>query len=686
MTDPASIAVEIPLAQDDALELDAQIPKLPFEKRLDIAIDHVEYSVPIVIKKKLVGKPVLRGVSCVFPAGKLTAILGASGAGKTSLLNVIAGEVKKGSIQGKMLLNGQPSTGAEIKRVSAFVQQDDVILGTMTVREAIFMSARLRLPESLTDAEREAKVDETIAMLGLGACQGNAIGSVGQKSISGGERKRVALAMELITNPACIFADEPTSGLDAASAHSVVEVLHDLAASGRTTVCTIHQPSSEVFALFDNLLLLADGQVMYYGPAADSVSYFTRAGYPVPQFSNPADYFFYAILNTSKKMRTITAPAAGAAAAARHDGPYAPGERIHRLLEVWARSPECATVADRVMNPTRSDGITKDSFKYRSGFVTQMQVLLPRAAKNAFRNPLMVRTKLAQTLFLHVLLGLIYLNVPSRGFSSQTQDRSGVLFFIPVQQVMSNAIGTLSVFTSEKNVFEREHGAGYYSLPAFFFSKLLVELPFQVIFPVLGTAILYPMVGLQGSFWKFCIAAAFAVASALSGTAIGTLASCAFDELSVSLAIVPLAMIPLNVPLFLFSMIFSGLFVNTGDMAAYLDWIKWISPMHYGFTGLVKNEFDGLTICPKTTDPLPIQKAGCIPGSAVITQLGLDNQGDTLMNFLVLIALWAVLLVLSFLALWRLVRSAKRADFEGTKKGGVSKNGSVEAPVSVVIA
>jgi ABC-type multidrug transport system ATPase subunit len=149
-----------------------------------------------------------------------------------------------------------------MRKMSAFVFQDDVILSTMTVREAILLSARLRLPGAMPLAEKRARVEKVIYLMHLERCADTVIGSATDKGgISGGERKRTSIGMELITNPPVLFLDEPTTGLDTYTAFSIMDTLRQLAASGRTVVATIHQPSSDMFHLFDDLLILAHGQV-----------------------------------------------------------------------------------------------------------------------------------------------------------------------------------------------------------------------------------------------------------------------------------------------------------------------------------------------------------------------------------------------------------------------------------------
>ncbi|KAI9159194.1 hypothetical protein H9P43_008531 [Blastocladiella emersonii ATCC 22665] len=620
------------------------IPELPVENRINIAFDELGFTIKIGSGKKAYDREVLKGIASSFKAGRLTVIIGASGSGKTSLLNAIAGEAKIGAISGNLYLNGKRSTGAEIKRVSAFVHQEDVILGTQTVLEAVTMAAKLRLPHDMPEAERMRRVDETISMLGLDKCKHSLIGTATMKGISGGEKKRVSMAMELISNPPAIFLDESTSGLDCFNAWSVVRLLKDLAISGRTVVATLHQPSSEIFHMVDDLCIVSQGEIMYYGPAEESVPYFARAGYACPQYSNPADYFFMDILNTTS--------------AGSGTGPYSPEDRIPRLLEAWKASSENAAVLKEIAQPPRSDGITRASFKYVPRFTEQFAVLLGRAGKNAFRNKLIIKAKLGQSLFMAVLLGLLYLNIPGRKAATQIQDRSGVLFFLAVNQVMGGAMGILSVFSAEKQVFQREYGAGYYRLPAFFFSKMAVEFPFQLAMPALLVAILYWMVGLQNDAGKFIITIVVTIAMALCGTAIGTLAACAFDDLSVALTIVPLLLLPL--------MLVSGLFAS--KLPAFIDWLKYLSPMKFGFTALVKNEFSGLVICPTADDTPQARARGCTAGEDVITNLNLDDQGSVVVNLIVMFALWAGLLILSYLALWRVVSSAKNIDFSAPDK------------------
>jgi len=262
------------------------------------------------------------------------------------LLNVLAGEVQNNSqVSGSVLVNGQLFNGKKMKNLSGFVFQDDLILATMTVRKAIAMSAQLRLPQSVSPQEKAKRVKDVIEILHLEKCVDTIVGSTLVKGISGGERKRTSMAMEMVINPSVLYLDEPTSGLDTYTAYSVISSLSDLAAQGRTVIATIHQPSSEIFHMFDDLLLLAEGEVMYYGKANEVVSYFAIRGYQCPQYSNPADFVFMSILNNTEEGTLKTAGLASETSA----------ERISRLLQSWKDSDENKKLLKDVEAPLNDD-------------------------------------------------------------------------------------------------------------------------------------------------------------------------------------------------------------------------------------------------------------------------------------------------------------------------------------------
>ena len=370
-------------------------------------------------------KTVLHELNGIFEAGKLTAIMGSSGAGKTSLLNAVGGEAAGGSLSGRITINGQGISTEVMRRLRGFVFQDDVMMGTMTVREAITMSARLRLPEDVPLAQKLERVEQVMQILHLEQCGDTVMGYSEASNISGGERKRVGIAMELVTNPSILFLDEPTSGLDTFTAYTVCRTLKDLALAGRTVVATIHQPSSDVFHMFDNLLLLAKGRIMYQGPAPDAVDYFGQRGFPCPHHTNPADHIFMRILNdqdaTSAASREesqalvmntlhpflrVNICDACVSMYACRDEREVPQALVMKMLDEYAASEHALSIDARCRTP--GPGVDVASVQTVAGLQTQIRVLFARSKNNVLRNRMILRAKIGQCIFFGLLVGLIW--------------------------------------------------------------------------------------------------------------------------------------------------------------------------------------------------------------------------------------------------------------------------------------
>lgn len=241
----------------------------------------------------LKGKEILSDISGIAHPGQITAIMGASGAGKSTFLDILARKNKRGNALGSMYINGEKILDTEYRNVIGYVDQEDTLLPTLTVYETILTSALLRLPADMGISVKEQRVDEVIQQLGIYHIKDQIIGSEegNGRGISGGEKRRVGIACELVTSPSILFLDEPTSGLDAFNAFNVVDCLVTLAKTyNRTVVFTIHQPRSNIVALFDQLILLAKGRTVYSGPFSSCQPYFDHIGYSCPQGFNIADY------------------------------------------------------------------------------------------------------------------------------------------------------------------------------------------------------------------------------------------------------------------------------------------------------------------------------------------------------------------------------------------------------------
>jgi len=251
------------------------------------------------------------------------------------------------------------------------------------------------------------------------------------------------------------------------------------------------------------------------------------------------------------------------------------------------------------------------------------------------------------------VIGLIYLQLSrdQRG----VQNREGALFFLAVNGMMTSIMGVLTTFSSEKLVFIREYGSGMYRLPAYFLSRIAMELPFRALFPLLGASISYWLVGFQTSGSRFIIYAILLTVLENCGAAIGIMVACVFQDIAVALAVVPVFILPL--------MIFSGYFANADSLPVFLGWIKWLSPVKYTFVGLVKNEFKDLSFyCTNgqySTSPTGDQTCPYTHGEQVITVLGFDNQLTIAENIIILCCLYVGFLGFAYFAIWRQLKKRR---------------------------
>uniref|UniRef100_A0A7N6BQ68 ABC transporter domain-containing protein n=1 Tax=Anabas testudineus TaxID=64144 RepID=A0A7N6BQ68_ANATE len=424
--------------------------------------------------KKAATKDILIDLNGIMKPG-LNAIMGATGSGKSSFLDVLAARKDPAGLTGEVLIDGAPQP-PNFKCLSGYVVQDDVVMGTLTVRENLSFSAALRLPSTISQQEKEQKVDKLIQELGLTRVANSRVGTQLIRGVSGGERKRTNIGMELIIDPPVLFLDEPTTGLDASTANSVLLLLKRMARNGRTIILSIHQPRYSIYRLFDSLTLLVHGKLVYHGPAQTALEYFSDIGYTCEPHNNPADFFLDVINGDSISVALSKMEAEGT--------------RLDKLVEEYINCYHYKQTKAELGDQPLTLTIT-----YNTSFLTQFRWVLKRTFKNIMLNPQTSIAQVAVTLFLALVVGAIFFDV--KNDSSGIQNRFGALFFIVVNQCFSS-LSSAELFISERKLFIHEYISGYYRLSVYFLSKILSDIiTLRTIPAMVFTCVAYFMIGLK---------------------------------------------------------------------------------------------------------------------------------------------------------------------------------------------
>lgn len=342
-----------------------------------------------VFTKSKTEKALLHNVDGYVKKGQLLGILGPSGAGKSTLVDILAGKSKSGKISGEVLVDGRHVRASELRRFVGFVDQEDVLPSTQTIREALVFSAQLKLPESVTMAEKNQRVDEVLELLRLEHVADQRIGSITTRGISGGEKRRLSIGLELLAAPAILVLDEPTSGLDSVSAKNVIEQLRTLSRSKykTTIIMTIHQPRADVYSLLDKVLLLAEGKELYSGDGQKAEAFFDKKGIKCPDHYNIADHLLD-IASTKEIVQKLDKPAkekssSESVKSRSSTSSKRGGAGGATILSTAANEDEEEKIPDTAPVERTAKG---DAPIYAASFLTQFEALAVREWRNLLRS------------------------------------------------------------------------------------------------------------------------------------------------------------------------------------------------------------------------------------------------------------------------------------------------------------
>uniref|UniRef100_A0A3Q0SFQ5 ABC-type xenobiotic transporter n=1 Tax=Amphilophus citrinellus TaxID=61819 RepID=A0A3Q0SFQ5_AMPCI len=532
-----------------------------------VSFHNIQYRVHqksgFLCKRKILSKEILVDLNGIMRPG-LNAILGPTGSGKSSFLDILAARKDPAGLSGEVLIDGAPQP-PNFKCLSGYVVQEDVVMGTLTVRENLRFSAALRLHISVPQSEKEARVNHLIKELGLTKVADSKISGVFFGLC-------VLMHFQMFQETRFCRLSTTLSSVDILL-YCVFVCFFRMTSRGRTIIMSIHQPRYSIYRLFDTLTLLVGGKMVYHGPAPNALDYFANIGYPCEPHNNPAD-FFLDVINGDFTATAMTKV---------HGSEDLDFEELsssrqsieERLVDEYRNSNYCSDTQaelERIVKDKRCESPPKSrTITYNSSFLHQLRWVLQRTFQNLMLNPQTSVAQLGVNVFLALIVGAIFFGV--KDDQSGIQNRMGALFFITTNQCFST-VSAAELFIIERKLFVHEYISGYYRVSVYFLSKILSDIALRTVTSVIFSCVVYFLIGLKSTAEAFFV-------FMLTVTLVAYTATAMTMAISADQSVVALANILMTIT-FVFMMIFSGLLVNLPSIKDWLAWLKYFSIPRYG--------------------------------------------------------------------------------------------------------
>ncbi|KAH8413079.1 hypothetical protein KR009_007815 [Drosophila setifemur] len=581
-SDINAISLELPDHSEDLQSVNG-LKYLPSWPAVNLHFSELGYEVPDQANAGAT-KRILSGVHGEFRSHELTAIMGPSGAGKTTLLNLLAG-FGAASDSGEILVNGNPRDMRVFRKMSRYIMQTDVLDPQFSVHEMMLLAANLKLGNELNAKQKLEVIDEILEMLRLKGSEHTMT-----PKLSGGERKRLCIALELVNNPPVIFLDEPTTGLDDLSSSQCIGLLKMLAAGGRTVICSIHTPSAKIFEKLDAVYVLSEGECIYQGSGSNIVPYMEHLGLSCPITYNPADFIIeVACLEYGDSYHQPMVEAVGNGKVAR-----------------WSPLGE-----DGKATPTRTDTTSGASSFYemeqfeveispkllraKCTWWMQYKLLLSRMLLQMWRDKSYIKLKFYMNIVLALLVGSLYFGMGTS--ASKALFNFGFMFTIVIAYLYLPMMPVLLYFPSEINLLKREYSNQWYRLSSYYAAMVSSKLPSMFVLAVIYLAIVYLMSSQPLEWFRFAMLFSIAFVTALTSDSFGLLISSRLSLVN-AMFMGPV----LAVPLILLSI--HGIGYGRGNyISPLMRFLMHCSYLRHGMEGLVAALYDygrADTICEDT--------------------------------------------------------------------------------------
>ncbi|KAK0605209.1 hypothetical protein LWI29_024220 [Acer saccharum] len=546
---------------------------LPFQP-LAMTFHNVNYFVDMPKAMSSKGVPekklqLLSNVSGVFSPGVLTALVGSSGAGKTTLMDVLAGRKTGGYIEGDIKISGHPKEQSTFARIAGYVEQNDIHSPQVTVEESLWFSSSLRLPKEVSKDQRKEFVEEVMSLVELDILRHALVGLPGSSGLSTEQRKRLTIAVELVANPSIIFMDEPTSGLDARAAAIVMRTVRNTVDTGRTVVCTIHQPSIDIFEAFDELLLMKRGGRVIYGGklgvhSQTMIDYFQGISgiTPIPSGYNPATW-----------MLEVTTPSVE--------------ERLGvDFADLYRRSDQYrgveSLIKDLSVPPAGSQPI-KFASMYSKDQLSQFLICLWKQNLVYWRSPQYNVMRLCFTTIAALIFGTVFWDIGSKRDSTKALFMvMGALYSACLFLGVNNASSVQPIVSIERTVFYRERAAGMYAPFAYAAAQGLVEIPYILMQTITYGIITYFMINFERTARKFFLYLVFMFLTFTYFTFYGMMA----------VGLTPNQHLAAVISSAFYSLwnLLSGFLVAKPSIPGWWIWFYYISPVSWTLRGVITSQ------------------------------------------------------------------------------------------------
>lgn len=539
-------------------------------------------------------KTVLDNISGEARDGEILAILGASGCGKSTLMDALANRIAKGSLKGTITLNNEQLESRLLKVISAYVMQDDLLFPMLTVEETLMFAAEFRLPRTLTKSKKKLRVQTLIDQLGLRNAANTVIGDEGHRGVSGGERRRVSIGIDIIHDPILLFLDEPTSGLDSTNAYMVVKVLQRIARSGSIVIMSVHQPSHRILGLLDRLLFLSRGQTVYSSSPKNLPLYFSDFGLPMPRNEDITEFAL-------DRIRELEATPGGTRSLVEFHRTWQGMKTSRRKTNIYLNSPSplhelslkeaisASILRGKLVSGATGNDISHESVlvpKFANPIWKEVAVLAKRSVTNSRRMPKLFGVRVGALMTTAFIFASLFWNLDHTPKS--IQERLG-FFAFTMYTTFNSCVDDLPVFLHERYIFMRETAYNAYRRSSYVVAHAIVVLPTLVFLAALFASLTFWGVGLDGGLSGFLYYFLMMLASFWAGSSFVTLVSGIVPSVILGYIVV--------VAILAYYTLFGGFYMARERIPDYWIWLHYISLIKYSFEAVLQNELDTQNKC-----------------------------------------------------------------------------------------